>query len=139
MVRETGVHSMIDSYKILNKRYLMPPCLKHRIIKYGLRVNWTLQGKELAPSIHLVVIAIEKADCMYIYIYIWKVFFVVGQREKKANVSKWICPRRDLYILKNYIFRSHIRLCFWLLLSSENICSSRSYEWGAQWDSNSLV
>ena len=38
----------------------MPPCLTLSIISYGLRVKYSNQGKELRPSLHFSVVAIEK-------------------------------------------------------------------------------
>ena len=58
----------------------MHPCLTLSIIRYGLRVSGAIQGKELHPPQHLVVVAIEKGafrlflnvvgQLAYIFIYI---------------------------------------------------------------------
>ena len=45
MVRETGVHSQLESYQRLKKWYLIPPCLTLSIIRYVSRVKWSNQGK----------------------------------------------------------------------------------------------
>ena len=60
MVRETLVQSQVMSHQRLLKWYLIPPCLTLSVIRYGLRVKWSNQGKEVAPSPHLGVVAIEK-------------------------------------------------------------------------------
>ena len=49
MARETWVQSQIESYQRLKKWYLMPPCLKLSIIRYGSRVKWSNPGKGVAP------------------------------------------------------------------------------------------
>ena len=67
------------------KWYLMSPCLKPSIIRYWSRLSGANQRKELLPSLHLGVVAIEKEAfespsttvgqlflhiCIYIYLYI---------------------------------------------------------------------
>ena len=54
MAQETGVQSQIKSYQRLKKWYLIPPCFKLSIIRYGLRVQWSNPGKGEA---------IEKGAC----------------------------------------------------------------------------
>ena len=49
-MREIRVQFQVDSYQRLKKWYLMPPCLTHRIIRYGSRVMWSNPGKGVAPS-----------------------------------------------------------------------------------------
>ena len=51
---------------------------------------------------------------IYIYIYIYIIFFVVGLKREKRNISKWIGPRRYLYFLKNHLFCPYICICFQL-------------------------
>ena len=60
MVRERGVQSQVESYQRLKKWYLMPPCLTLGIMKYESMVQWSNPRKEVAPSLHLGVVAIEK-------------------------------------------------------------------------------
>ena len=50
MVRETKVHSQVESYQKLNKWYLISPCLTLSIIKCVSRVKWSNPGKGVAPS-----------------------------------------------------------------------------------------
>ena len=50
MARETWVQSQVESYQRLKKWYLMPPCLKLSIIRYGSRLKWNSSGKGVAPS-----------------------------------------------------------------------------------------
>ena len=50
MAWETWVQSQVESYQRLWKWYLMPPCLKLSIIRYGSRVKWVKPGKGVAPS-----------------------------------------------------------------------------------------
>ena len=50
MVRETGFQSKVESYQILKKWYLIPPCLALSTIRYGSRVKWSNSGKGVAPS-----------------------------------------------------------------------------------------
>ena len=45
IVWEIGVQSQVKSYQRLKKCYLMPPCLKLSIIRYGSRVKWNNPGK----------------------------------------------------------------------------------------------
>ena len=58
----------------------MLPCLTLSIIRYGSRVNWAIEEKELTHPLHLDVVAIEKGAFSspldygrptYIYIYIY--------------------------------------------------------------------
>ena len=49
MARETWVQSLVESYQILKKWYLMPPCLTLSIIRYGSRVKWSNHRKGVAP------------------------------------------------------------------------------------------
>ena len=49
MVRETWVHSQVESYQRLKKWYLMPPCLTLSFIRYVSRVKWNNLGKGVAP------------------------------------------------------------------------------------------
>ena len=44
MVQETGVQSLVESYQILKKWYLMPPCLTLSITRYGTRVSGAILG-----------------------------------------------------------------------------------------------
>ena len=75
---------------------------------------------------------------IYIYIYVCcrsreriKIYFKIS-RSKKRFVFFWI-----------YLFCSHKRVIYVyvssLLLSSENIWSTRPYYWGTQWDLNSFL
>ena len=50
MGQETGVQSQVESYRRLQKWYLIPPCLTLRIIRYVSRVKWNNPGKGVAPS-----------------------------------------------------------------------------------------
>ena len=62
------------------------------------------------------------------------------QREKKVNISKRISSLRDLYFFQEifiYFVLTYVYVSC-LLLSPENICRTRSCEWGTPWDSNSL-
>ena len=47
---ETGVQSQIKSNLKLKTWYLILPCLKFSIIRYGSRVKWSAPGKGVAPS-----------------------------------------------------------------------------------------
>ena len=49
MARETRIQSQVESYQILRKWYLIPPCLTLSIIKYVSRVKWSNPGKGVAP------------------------------------------------------------------------------------------
>ena len=49
MVRETWVHSQVESYQRLKKWYLKPPCLTLRFIRYVSRVKWSNPGKGVVP------------------------------------------------------------------------------------------
>ena len=71
-----GFNSMSSNTKDLKKWHLMPPCLKLSIIRYGSRVSGAIQGKELRPSLHHGVVAIEKGgfgspSTVVSHIYIW--------------------------------------------------------------------
>ena len=45
---------------------------------------------------------------IYIYIYVCIFFsFLLVQRQKKVNISKWIGLQRDLYSFKKYLFSSY--------------------------------
>ena len=59
MVWETGVQFQVESYQRLRKGYLMLPCLKLCITRYGSRVTRYIQGKELPPPLNLGEVAIE--------------------------------------------------------------------------------
>ena len=48
--QETWVQSQVETYQILKKWYLMPPCLTISIIRYGSRVKWSNLGKGVMPS-----------------------------------------------------------------------------------------
>ena len=50
MAQETWVQSQVESYQRLTKWYLMLPCLKLSIVRYGSRVRWSNPGKGVAPS-----------------------------------------------------------------------------------------
>ena len=50
MARESGVQSQVESYQILKKWYLMPPCLTLSILWYGWSVEWSNPGKGVASS-----------------------------------------------------------------------------------------
>ena len=50
MARETWVQSQVESYQILLKWNLIPPCLTLSIIRYGSRVKWSNPGNGVAPS-----------------------------------------------------------------------------------------
>ena len=50
MIRETGVQYQFESYQKLKKRYLITTCLTLGIIRYVSWVNWSNQGKRVAPS-----------------------------------------------------------------------------------------
>ena len=45
MIWETWVQSLVESYQILKKWYLMPPCLTLNIIRYGTKVSGAIQEK----------------------------------------------------------------------------------------------
>ena len=60
MVQETWVQSQVASYQRLLKWYLIPPCLTLNNIRYVSRLKWSNQGKGVAPSLHLGVVAIER-------------------------------------------------------------------------------
>ena len=47
IVRKNGVQSLVESYQILKKWYLMPPCL---ILRYGSRVKRIYPEKAVVPS-----------------------------------------------------------------------------------------
>ena len=49
MARKTWVQYQVESYQRLKKWYLMPPCLKLSIIRYGSRVKWSNPGKGVEP------------------------------------------------------------------------------------------
>ena len=49
MAWETGVQSLVKSYKRLKKWYLIPTCLKLNIMRYFSRVKWRNLGKGVAP------------------------------------------------------------------------------------------
>ena len=55
MVRKPGFQFKVKSYQRLKKLYLIPPCLALRS-----RVKWSNPGIEVASSLHLSVVAIEK-------------------------------------------------------------------------------
>ena len=86
MAWETRVQSQVKSYQRLKKWQLMPPFLTLSIIRYGLRINGAIQGKEWHPPQSFGIIAIEKEGFgspstivgqlinIYIYIYIVSVF-----------------------------------------------------------------
>ena len=57
MVWESWVHSWVESYQRLKKWYFKLLCLTLSFIKGK---SGTIQGKELRPSLHLGVVAIEK-------------------------------------------------------------------------------
>ena len=59
MVGETSVQSQVESYQRLKKWYLMPPCLKLSIIRWGSRVKWSNPGNGVVPSSTPWVVAIE--------------------------------------------------------------------------------
>ena len=61
MVRETGVHSLAESYQRLKKWFLTPPCLTLRIIRNGSRVKLE-QSRERSSVFTYTfgVVAIEK-------------------------------------------------------------------------------
>ena len=87
MARETWVQSQVESYQRLKKWYLMPPCLRLSIIRYGSRVKWSNPGKGVAPSPTLWCSKLSKREpsghprlwspfyflhvCMWIYAYIY--------------------------------------------------------------------
>ncbi len=48
---ETGVQSLVESYQILKKWYLMPTYLTFSIIRYGSRIKWSNPGNEVVPSL----------------------------------------------------------------------------------------
>ena len=73
-----------------------------------------------------IYICVGVCVCVYIYIYI----YIKMNRSTKRFVFF-----RDLF---TYFFHAYI-YAFTLLLSSENIYAKRPFEWGAQWDLNSLV
>ena len=50
MARETGVQHQVESYEKTQKWYLRPPCLTLSIIRYGSRVKWSNQGRQVTPS-----------------------------------------------------------------------------------------
>ena len=50
MSRDTWVQSQVESYQRFKKWYLMPPCLKLSIIRFGSRVKWVNPGKGVVPS-----------------------------------------------------------------------------------------
>ena len=49
MVWETRVQFQVESYQRVKKWCLMPPCLTHSIIRYGLRLKWSNPKKGIAP------------------------------------------------------------------------------------------
>ena len=61
ITQETWVQSQVESCQRLKKWYLIHPCLKPSIIRYGSRVKWSNPEKGVAP-LHLGVVAIEKRD-----------------------------------------------------------------------------
>ena len=66
MVRDTWVHSSVESYQRLKKWYLMPPCLTPIIIRYD-------QGYEgVNPFLHLGVVAKKNVAS-------WSLSTTVGQ------------------------------------------------------------
>ena len=87
---------------------------------------------------------------LYIYIYVKKkfLFSVVGLKREKSKFFKMNRSTKRFEFFKNYLFCSYIHIYYKLvltyvyitslLLSSENLCDTRPYEWGTQWDSNSL-
>ena len=50
MARETWVQSQVELYLRLKQWYLIPPCLKVSIIRYGSSVKCSYPGKRVAPS-----------------------------------------------------------------------------------------
>ena len=60
MIRETGLQSHVDSYLKQKKWYLMPLCLKLRMIWYRSRVSGAFLGKKWCHPLHFGVVAIEK-------------------------------------------------------------------------------
>ena len=51
----------------------------------------------------------------YIYKKLFFPFFVISPKREKKNISKWICPQRDLYFFENYLFHSYMHVCFQLV------------------------
>ena len=84
-----------------------------------------------------IYIYIYTCVCVCVCVCVWTFFFVFGPKKEKINISKWIGPQRDLYIFKIIYFVLTYEYVSSLLLSSENICGTKPYEWGTQWDSNS--
>ena len=60
MVRETWIQYQVASYRRLLKWYLILPYLTLSNIRYLSRAKWSNPGKEVAPSLHLGVVAIKK-------------------------------------------------------------------------------
>ena len=78
MARQTWVQSQIESYKRLQKWYLMLPCLTLSIIRYGSKVKWINPGKRVAPFLtpwcssyrqRSFRVAIDYGRKLYFFIY----------------------------------------------------------------------
>ena len=88
MVRETEVHSQVESYQRFKKRHLMPPWLALSIIRLGSRLNWIYPGEGVTPS-HTpwcssywkgsFWVPLNKGHQLYLYIYIYVVYSITFQ------------------------------------------------------------
>ena len=93
MTRETEVQSLVESYQILKKWYLIPPCLTFSIKRYVSRVMWNNPGKGAAPyptpwcCSHCKRSCRATLDyrCQLIYIYMYLSVGLEGNTLTKLN------------------------------------------------------
>ena len=100
----------------MQKWYFMPSCLRLRIIRYGLRVNWSNPGKGVEhPSLHLGVVAIEKRafgrprlrspiltlfSLWYIYIYIYNIYIYIYIQVKRNRYAWHYRKPKDEFMIE---------------------------------------
>ena len=72
------------------KWYLMPPCITLSNIKYGSRPSGEIQRKELWPSIHLSVVAIEKGACREPWLRLADLYLWIKNAQYRWWFMSWI-------------------------------------------------
>ena len=111
MIWETVVQSQVESYQRLKKWYLIPPCLKLSIIRYGLLVKLSNQRKGVPPSpilwcssywkgtLWVIIAYCHQLYFTYIYIYIYKYlwfeenslgFRLLSGNPRGIGISCWV-------------------------------------------------
>ena len=124
------------SYQKLKKCFLIPPCLRLRIIKYGSRVKWSNSGKEVAPSLIPWCSSYRKGTCrspsttvanftycIYIYIYIYGMTLYT-ETHACAHTCENIEIQTHIRILTHTHTHIYIYIYIYIERERENIVSN---------------